>query len=58
VLVSRTVKDLVVGSEIQFDDRGSHALTRIERRPRRMACLRRGLSPGKPPPLPAPYRRP
>jgi class 3 adenylate cyclase len=26
VLVSRTVKDLVVGSEIGFDDRGSHAL--------------------------------
>src|SRR5918992_1607555 len=26
VLVSRTVKDLVVGSDIGFDDRGSHAL--------------------------------
>src|SRR5207302_7634202 len=26
VLVSRTVKDLVVGSEIQFTDRGTHAL--------------------------------
>jgi hypothetical protein len=26
VLVSRTVKDLVVGSGIEFDDRGSHEL--------------------------------
>jgi class 3 adenylate cyclase len=26
VLVSGTVKDLVVGSELQFDDRGTHAL--------------------------------
>jgi class 3 adenylate cyclase len=26
ILVSRTVKDLVVGSGIQFDDRGEHAL--------------------------------
>jgi class 3 adenylate cyclase len=29
VLVSRTVKDLVVGSEIRFQDRGSHALKGI-----------------------------
>jgi class 3 adenylate cyclase len=26
VLVSRTVKDLVAGSGLQFEDRGSHAL--------------------------------
>jgi class 3 adenylate cyclase len=26
VLASSTVKDLVVGSELQFEDRGSHAL--------------------------------
>lgn len=30
VLVSRTVKDLVVGSEFRFDDRGSHALKGVE----------------------------
>jgi hypothetical protein len=26
VLASSTVKDLVVGSELQFEDRGSHCL--------------------------------
>jgi uncharacterized protein YciU (UPF0263 family) len=26
VLVSRTVKDLVIGSAIEFEDRGSHEL--------------------------------
>jgi class 3 adenylate cyclase len=26
ILVSSTVKDLVIGSGIQFDDRGTHAL--------------------------------
>jgi hypothetical protein len=26
VLVSRTVRDLVVGSDLRFDDRGTHAL--------------------------------
>jgi class 3 adenylate cyclase len=26
VLVSRTVRDLVAGSELRFEDRGSHAL--------------------------------
>ena len=26
VLVSQTVRDLVVGSELEFDDRGTHAL--------------------------------
>ncbi len=30
VLVSRTVRDLVVGSKITFEDRGSHALKGIE----------------------------
>jgi class 3 adenylate cyclase len=29
VLVSRTVKDLVVGSGIEFSDRGTHALKGI-----------------------------
>jgi class 3 adenylate cyclase len=30
VLVSRTVRDLVVGPKITFEDRGSHALKGIE----------------------------
>jgi len=38
VLVSGTVKDLVVGSGIDFDDRGEHEL---KRRPRHLAALRR-----------------
>jgi hypothetical protein len=30
VLVSRTVKDLVVGSRIAFEDRGSHHLKGVD----------------------------
>ena len=30
VLVSRTVKDLVVGSQFRFDDRGTHRLKGVE----------------------------
>jgi len=30
ILVSRTVRDLVVGSDLMFDDRGSHQLKGIE----------------------------
>jgi class 3 adenylate cyclase len=30
ILVSRTVKDLVVGSDLSFDDRGTHQLKGIE----------------------------
>jgi len=30
ILVSRTVKDLVVGSDLSFDDRGMHRLKGIE----------------------------
>jgi class 3 adenylate cyclase len=30
VLVSSTVKDLVLGSGIEFDDRGTHALKGVE----------------------------
>jgi class 3 adenylate cyclase len=30
ILVSRTVKDLVVGSDLAFEDRGSHHLKGIE----------------------------
>jgi class 3 adenylate cyclase len=30
ILVSRTVRDLVVGSEFSFTDRGAHALKGIE----------------------------
>ena len=30
ILVSRTVKDLVVGSGVAFDDRGVHALKGVE----------------------------
>lgn len=30
ILVSRTVKDLVVGSDLGFDDRGTHHLKGIE----------------------------
>jgi class 3 adenylate cyclase len=26
ILVSRTVRDLVAGAEVEFDDRGTHAL--------------------------------
>lgn len=30
IVVSRTVRDLVVGSELQFTDRGEHELKGIE----------------------------
>ncbi len=30
VLVSRTVRDLVVGSDVRFEDRGSHVLKGVE----------------------------
>jgi class 3 adenylate cyclase len=30
IVVSRTVRDLVVGSELQFTDRGKHQLKGIE----------------------------
>jgi len=30
VLVSSTVKDLVLGSDIEFDDRGMHSLKGVE----------------------------
>jgi len=30
ILVSRTVKDLVVGSELTFEDRGVHSLKGID----------------------------
>jgi class 3 adenylate cyclase len=30
ILVSRTVKDLVIGSSIAFEDRGAHRLKGIE----------------------------
>jgi hypothetical protein len=30
VVISRTVKDLVAGSGIEFDDAGEHSLKRIE----------------------------
>jgi class 3 adenylate cyclase len=30
ILVSRTVKDLVIGSSIAFDDRGMHTLKGID----------------------------
>lgn len=38
MLVTSTVKDLVAGSGLTFEDRGSHELKGI---PRRMATLRR-----------------
>jgi len=30
VLVSRTVRDLVVGSDLRFEDRGTHELKGVE----------------------------
>jgi len=32
VVVSRTVKDLVAGSDIEFDDTGEHSLKGIEQK--------------------------
>jgi hypothetical protein len=48
VLVSNTVKDLVAGSEIQFTDRGSHALKGI---PTSDTCHLRGDPPAEFKPL-------
>ncbi len=40
VLVSRTVKDLVIGSNVQFEDRGTHTLKGIDDRWRLFAVTR------------------
>ncbi len=45
VLVSSTLRDLVIGSGLEFDDRGAHA---AQGRARRMAPLRRRIYVGLP----------
>jgi class 3 adenylate cyclase len=44
VLVSSTVRDLVAGSGIEFEDRGLHELKGLDE-PRRLYAVRNGATP-------------